>query len=140
MTGGVWGVGEGGGVDDDGFEARVAFVFAANGEKAGLGGDGELDFFGDFDAALAFEADFGEEEFYVVAEAFLEACREFGYEGNVAGEDGVPAVGEGGIEDSLFFGAVASAEEVLGSEEDGGEAEEDEEEDVGGHLEIVNSE
>ena len=87
----VWrtrGVCEGAGVDDDVVEARVAFVFATDGEQAGLSGYGDTDFVGDLDAALSFEADFGEEEFDVVFEAFSEACGEFGYEGNVFEQDG----------------------------------------------------
>jgi len=131
VVGGAGGVGEGGGVDDDVVEAGVAFVFAADGEQAGLGGDGDADLVGDLDSALAFEADLGEEEFDIGLEALAEAGGEFGYEGDVAEEDGVPGLGEVGSDDFLLLGTVAAGEEVLAAEEKGGYAEEDEEENVG---------
>ncbi len=113
----VLGIGEGGGVDDDVVESGVAFVFAADGEEAGLGGYGDANFVGDLDAALSFEADFCEEELDVGFESLAEARGEFGYEGNVFEDDGVPGFGEVGGDDFLFLGSVVAGEEVLPAEE-----------------------
>nr|WP_234033294.1 hypothetical protein [Pelagicoccus mobilis] len=68
-----------------------------------MGGDGDADLVGDFNSALAFETDFGEEEFDVGFEAFAEAFGELGYEGDVLVEDGVPSGGEVGGEDFFFL-------------------------------------
>ncbi len=124
-------VGEGGGVDDNVVEARVAFVFAANGEEACLAGYGDADLVGDLDAALSFEGDFCEEELYVGFESLAEACGEFGYEGDVLEQDGIPGFREVGGDDGLLLGSIASGEEILPAEEQGGNAEENEEEDEG---------
>ena len=96
-----------------------------------MGGDGDADLVGDLDSVLAFEADLGEEELDVGLEALAEAGGEFGDEGDVAEEEGVPGFGEVGSDDFLLLGAVAAGEEVLAAEEEGGDADEDEEEDVG---------
>lgn len=129
VAGRVLGIGEGGGVDDDGVEAGVAFVFSTDGEEAGLGGDRDADLVGNFYAALSFETDFCEEEFDVVFEAFAKACGKFGYEGYVCEEDFVPGLGKVCGDDLAFLGSEASGEEVLAAEEQGGDAKENEKKD-----------
>lgn len=130
----VWratGIRKGAWVDNDVVEPRVSFVFAADCEEACLSGNGDSDFVSDLDSALPFETDFGEEEFDICLQAFAEAGREFGYEGNVFEKDGVPGLGEVGGDDFPLYSSMAACEEVLPAEEEGGDSEEDEEEDVG---------